>query len=106
MWALTGEASGTPKAANGGVEAIRLLQVARRSAMKARTQAANQLHAVVITAPQPLRATLTGLDTTALVERAARLRPGAITNPTAAANLMLVTLARSLARLDRRDRRA
>jgi transposase len=92
--ALTGEASGTPKAANGGVEAIRLLQVARRSAMKARTQAANQLHAVVTTAPEPLRASLTGLATTALVERSARLRPGAITNPTAAAKLTLVTLAR------------
>ena len=91
---LSGEASGTPKAANGGVEAIRLLQVARRSAMKARTQAANQLHAVVTTAPEPLRATLTGLATTALVTRSARLRPGVITNPTAAAKLTLVTLAR------------
>jgi hypothetical protein len=62
--------------------------------MKARTQAANQLHAVVTTAPEPLRASLTGLDTTDLVERAARLRPATITNPTAAAKLTLVTLAR------------
>jgi transposase len=89
-----GEASGTPKAATGGVESIRLLQVARRSAIKARTQAANQLHAVVTTAPDELRATLTGLGTTDLVERAARLRPGTIDHPNAAAKLALVTLAR------------
>ena len=48
---LAGEATGTPKSQTGTVEAIRLLRVARRSAVKARTQAANQLHAVVDTAP-------------------------------------------------------
>jgi transposase len=47
----SGEASGTPKAADGDVEAIRMLRVALRSAVKARTQAANQLHALVVTAP-------------------------------------------------------
>lgn len=91
---LSGEALGVPKAATGGVEAIRLLQVARRSAIKARTQAANQLHAVVTTAPAQLRATLNGLTTGQLVERAARMRAGEITSPTAAAKLTLVTLAR------------
>jgi len=48
---LAGEALGTPKAATGQVEAIRILRIARRSAMKARTQAGNQIHAVVDTAP-------------------------------------------------------
>ncbi len=38
----SGEATGTPKAANGDVEVIRVLRVAYRSAVKARTQAANQ----------------------------------------------------------------
>ena len=37
---------------------IRPLRVARRSAVKARTQAANQLHALVVTAPDELRARL------------------------------------------------
>ena len=46
---LAGEATGTPKSQTGAVEAIRLLRVARRSAVKARTQAANQLHAVIDT---------------------------------------------------------
>jgi transposase len=36
----SGEASATPKAADGDVEAIRMLRVAYRSAVKARTQAA------------------------------------------------------------------
>jgi transposase len=40
---LAGEASGVPKSADGRVEMIRTLRAARRSAIKARTQAANQL---------------------------------------------------------------
>ena len=38
---LAGEASGVPKSADGRVEMIRALRAARRSAIKARTQAAN-----------------------------------------------------------------
>ena len=53
--ALTGEASGQPKSGDGAVESIRALQVARRGAVKARTQAANQLHDLIVTAPQELR---------------------------------------------------
>ena len=36
-------ASGEPKGADGAAESLRTLRVARRSAVKARTQAANQL---------------------------------------------------------------
>jgi transposase len=57
---LAGEALGTPKAGTGQVEAIRLLRIARRSAMKARTQAGNQIHAVVDTAPEELATTRRG----------------------------------------------
>jgi transposase len=88
------EANATPKSANGTVEAIRLLQVARRSAMKARTQAGNQIHALLVTAPDDLRARFARLDTPKIVARAARLRPGSIDTPTGAAKLALVTLAR------------
>jgi transposase len=38
---LAGETSGVPKSADGCVEMIRALRAARRSAMKARTQAAH-----------------------------------------------------------------
>jgi transposase len=90
----SGEDAGRPKSGTGPVEAMRMLQVARRSAMKARTQAANQVHAVIDTSPDELRAQLVGLATEDLVAKAARLRPSAISTPLGAAKLALVSLAR------------
>jgi transposase len=69
-------ATGEPKAANGIVEMMRTLHVARRSAVKARTQAANQLRALLFTAPDELRTELCGLTTNRLVSTSARFRPG------------------------------
>lgn len=50
----SGEEHGAANLANGSVEAIRLVLVARRSAIKARahTHTANQIHAVIDTAPK------------------------------------------------------
>ncbi len=90
----SGEATGEPKTADGSVEAIRLLSVARRSAIKARTQAANQMHAVVTTAPAELRTTLAGLNTKRLVERCARFHTTPATTPLGAARRTLRLLAR------------
>jgi len=90
----SGEASGAPKSADGAVEAIRMLSVARRSAMKARTQAANQIHAVVTTAPDQLRSDLTGLDTKGLVARCARFHTTSAMTPLGAARRTLRMLAR------------
>ena len=73
---LSGEASGAPKSADGCVEMIRALRAARRSAMKARTQAANQLQGLRVTAPEQLRQRLRGLSTMELVSVAARFRLG------------------------------
>src|SRR5215207_9914582 len=90
---LAGTAIGQPKAADGAVEMIRVLRVARRSALKARTQAANQLHALVLTAPDPLRARLRGLTLERLVAAAA-FRPGPrLDTPPAATRLALKSLA-------------
>src|SRR5215210_7373370 len=90
---LAGTVVGHPKAGDGRVEMIRTLRLARRSAMKARTQAANQLHALVVTAPDDLRAGLRRLSLVELVRRAAAFRPvragTAIATPTAAAKLAL-----------------
>jgi transposase len=87
---------------------IRTLRVARRSAMKMRTQVGNQMHALVITAPESVRHELRALPLDRLVAVAAALRPGAITTPTAATKLALRSLAvrhqglsRELATLDR-----
>jgi transposase len=73
---LAGEASGVPKSADAKVEMIRALRAARRSAIKARTQAANQLQALRVTAPEELRCRLRGLSTKELVCVAARFRLG------------------------------
>lgn len=73
---LAGEASGVPKSGDGEVEMIRTLRAARRSAMKARTQAANQLQGLRVTAPEQLLNRLRGLSTKELVCVAARFRLG------------------------------
>ena len=98
---LAGEAVGTPKAGTGQVEAIRLLRIARRSAMKARTQAGNQIHAVIDTAPEQLRRRFVGRSTADIVAEAARFRRRhAPTTPLEAARLSLRTLARRWEYLD------
>ena len=51
---LSGSAAGTPKRRDGHVEAIRALRVARSSAVKARSQATNQIKALIITGPAEL----------------------------------------------------
>jgi transposase len=73
---LAGEASGEPKSGEGRVEMIRALRAVRRSAVKARTQAANQLQSLLVTAPEELRHRLRGLPTKDLVSVAARFRLG------------------------------
>jgi transposase len=92
-----GTVAGQPKAGDGQVEMIRTLRLARRSAMKARTQAANQLHALVVTAPDELRARLRALPMAELVRIAAAFRPvrtaTALTTPLAATKLALQGLA-------------
>lgn len=66
----------TPKSADGPVEAIRYLLVARRSAMKARTAAQVQIKTLLVTAPEPLRARLRNTNDKTLITTLARLRPG------------------------------
>src|ERR671911_1589243 len=60
---LSGETAGQPKSGDGKVEMIRTLRAARCSAVKSRTQAANQLRNLVVTAPDGLRDRLRGLST-------------------------------------------
>jgi transposase len=73
---LSGEAAGKPKSGDGEVEMIRAFRAARCSAVKSRTQAANQLRNLVVTAPDELRNRLRGLSTTVLVTEALSFRPG------------------------------
>jgi len=73
---LAGEAVGEPKSGDGKVEMIRVLRSARQSAVKARSQAANQLQALLVTAPEDLRHRLRQLPTKELLASCARLRLG------------------------------
>lgn len=71
---LAGDAMGRPKSQDGSVEIIRIFRLQRRSAIRARTQTANQLHAVVSTAPESLRSTLRDLTLAALLVHASKMR--------------------------------
>lgn len=91
---LAGTATATPKDGDDQVEVIRLLKLTRDSAVKAQTQAVNQLKAVLVTAPEQLRESLAGLGPVTLLERCAALRPGEPTTPLTAAKHALRLLAR------------
>jgi transposase len=89
-----GTATTLAKAADGQVEMIRMLRCVRRSALKARTQAANQLKALLVTAPDQLRAQLRRLPLQRLVPAAAQLDPdGQLTTTLAASRLALRSVA-------------
>ena len=98
--ALNGEATALPKTSDGPVECIRMLRIVRRSAVKARTQAANQLHALVVTAPEPLKHQLRDLPTRAQVKVCARFRAGTAQTTAAYAKRALRYLARRYQNLD------
>ena len=97
--ALNGEASGHPEVPGRRRGVIRALQVARRSAVKASTQAANQLRDLIVTAPQVLRAQLGALSTRQRVALAARFRPGDRAEPLRGTKQAMAILARRYQRL-------
>jgi transposase len=89
-----GTALGQLKAGIGPVEMIRALSVARRSALKARTQAANQLRALLVTAPEPVRHQLRRMSLRQLVSTAVTFRPTTpLSSPLAATKLALKSMA-------------
>jgi transposase len=73
--ALAGERTGTPKQRDGRVEALRNLRVARRSAVDQRAETQRQMKALIVTAPDELRAQLRGLNITKLIATCANLQP-------------------------------
>jgi transposase len=97
---LAGNAVGMPKSQDGSVEIIRLLRIQRRSAIRARTQAANQLHALVVTAPETMRCKLRGLSLTALIKRVAKFQQTKPTDLSSATRLVLRGLALRCRHLD------
>jgi hypothetical protein len=79
---------------------VRCLRVARTTAAKARTQTANALRALVVTAPAELGEQLRDLPAARLASKAARMRPGPIATPTAATKLALRVLGQRYVALD------
>ena len=73
---LSGRATGIPKSRDGVVEAVRVLRIARRSAVKARTQAMNQIRGLLVSAPAMLREQVAGLQRARVRMSSARMRPG------------------------------
>lgn len=71
---LSGKATAIPKHQSGVAEAMRTISVARRSAVKAKTQAINQLRALLVSAPQDVRERLLKTKTAECITNCARLR--------------------------------
>lgn len=94
--ALAAVRTGTPKQRDGRVEALRNLRVARRCTVSQRADLQRRIKALVVTAPDPLRAQLRGLADRALLATCATLRPdrARIHDPAQAAKLALRALAR------------
>lgn len=76
-------------------EALRLLLIARRSAVDVRREALVQLRSVIVTAPDQLRNELRGLPAGRLIQRCSRFRRSSLRSPDeTATTLVLRTLAR------------
>ena len=72
--ALAGRASGAPEAGSGWAGALRFRMVARETAVGESTRAANSVHALVVTAPAPVRGRLAGMRTPTLMKELSRRR--------------------------------
>jgi transposase len=94
--ALGQVATGIPKDGTGPVEALRNLRVARRSAVIQRADCVRQIKSLLITAAEPLRASLRGLKTVPLLAACVRLRPDTkrAGEPQQATQIALLALAR------------
>jgi transposase len=98
---LSGRATAVAKTSDGHVERIRLFKLAKASATKSRTQAINQLKAILVGADPALRDSMTGLSNPKLIRRCAELDPGQPDTPAAAGAYTLRLLARRIIELTR-----
>lgn len=96
---LSGRATSTAKTGGGAVEMLRVFKMAKNSAIKSRSQAINQLKAVIVTADGPLRESLAGLTNPHLIRRCARLTDAKHTGPAGATRHTLRLLAKRIQHL-------
>lgn len=92
---LSGSGTATPKLANGQVEAIRLIKIARDTAVKAHTSTIITLKAVLVTAADDLRLKLEPLSDLQLVRACAALEVGSnLADPEVAERHVLASFAK------------
>jgi transposase len=96
---LAGRATAVAKSGDGPVEMLRMFKLAKSSAIKSRTQAINQLKAVLVAADPTLREALSGLSTPILIRQCAQLPTSAPSDATSAATWTLRLLACRIVKL-------
>jgi transposase len=101
---LTQKRGALPRS-TGEREAIRALMAAREGAAIAKQAGLNQLHALLVTTPEPLRSELRGLTRAPLLKRLAAMRPACRREPESRGTLLaLRTLARRVQNLTSEER--
>ena len=94
--ARSGQRISIPKSRDGQVEAVRVLRLARGSAVKARTKTLQVLQQLIVTAPEQLRDQVRELSRMTLIRSCAGWRPDShdAADPVVATRIALKTLAR------------
>ena len=100
--AFTGARTVTPKSRDGMVEALRMLQKARSTAVAARRAALQMIRADIISAPEELRDQLRGMTRMQLIRHLVATRPDStdFKTPLGAARIALKRLAKRYVDLD------
>lgn len=101
---LSGAATAVPKSADGAVEMMRQVKIAKDTAVKARSQAIVTLKTIIVNAPAELREKLEPLDDKTLIEECRALRYESMTGPIDAACYTLRALADRYHELDQEAR--
>jgi transposase len=98
---LSGTATATPKSADGTVEMIRQIKIAKDTAVKARSQAMITLKTVIVNAPSELREELEHLTDKELIGNCVDVRNDGMLTPVDAARYTLHSLAKRYRELDK-----
>ena len=91
---LAGDATSIPKIHNGTAEALRTLNLVRRSAVKAKTQTINQIRALLVSAPQAIRDAVYKVNAAKCVAACAALLQDAVSAALASLQTALRLLAK------------
>ncbi|MFE9328969.1 IS110 family transposase [Nocardia sp. NPDC052278] len=97
---LSGRSNAVAKTGDGAVEMIRMVKIAKDSAVKARTQAINQLRAVLARTDPALRESLAGLGPATLIRRCADLPDTPVRDLDTTATVVIRALAQRIHALE------